>query len=233
MGSLYKITNTVNDKAYIGQTIHDAEKTRISKHLTGNGSRIMKKAIEKYGQDAFTYEILHDGIIPEVLDDLEIETIKKFNTVAPNGYNLTTGGGGGSLSEETRRKMSEAQKGRTEEHRRRLSEAQTGNFHSEDTKRRISELQKGERAYWYGRFHSEDTKRKMSEAKRGKSTTWSRSPYYEEARQFFFLLPSDTISKSLYCINRTLAHRLTVYATRRHKLKVYATISIRNGMTWS
>ena len=42
MGSIYKITNTVNGKAYIGQTIHDAEKTRIRDHLngTGNGSRL-------------------------------------------------------------------------------------------------------------------------------------------------------------------------------------------------
>ena len=42
-----------------------------------------------------------------------------------------------------------------------------------------------------------------------------------------------TISKSLYCINHTLAHRLTVYATRRHKLKVYATISVRNGISFN
>ena len=42
---------------------------------------------------------------------------------------------------------------------------------------------------------------------------------------------TNTISKSLYCINRTSAHRLTVYATRgKPKLKVYATISIRNGI---
>ena len=67
MGSIYKITNTVNGKAYIGQTIHDAEKTRIRDHLngTGNGSRLVRRAINKYGKDAFTYEILYDGIIPE------------------------------------------------------------------------------------------------------------------------------------------------------------------------
>ena len=49
---------------------------------------------------------------------------------------------------------------------------------------------------------------------------------------------ANTISKNLYRIHRTLGHRLTVYATtehilkvREHKLKVYATISIRNGIT--
>ena len=60
MGSIYKITNTVNGKAYIGQTIHDAEKTRIRDHFrsNGKGSQLIKDDIEKYGQDAFTYKIL-------------------------------------------------------------------------------------------------------------------------------------------------------------------------------
>ena len=64
MGCIYKITNTVNDKSYIGQTRHDVKKTRIRKHLNGNGNRIIKQAIAKYGQSAFTYEILHER--PEV-----------------------------------------------------------------------------------------------------------------------------------------------------------------------
>ena len=81
MGSIYKITNTANGKSYIGQTIQDAVKTRIRYHFAGRGNQLVKRAIEKYGQDAFTYEILHDGIIPEFLDDLEKEVIAKFNTV--------------------------------------------------------------------------------------------------------------------------------------------------------
>ena len=88
MGSIYKITNTVNQKHYIGQTIHDAEKTRIRDHFNYayRSNIILSRAIEKYGKDAFTHEILHDGIIPALLDSYEIEAIKKFNTVVPNGY---------------------------------------------------------------------------------------------------------------------------------------------------
>ena len=155
MGSIYKITNTVNGKAYIGQTIHDAEKTRIRDHFrsNGKGSQLIKDDIEKYGQDAFTYEILHDGIIPGFLDTLEKEVIAKFNTLAPHGYNLTEGGGGGFRSEETRRKMSEAKKGKpspnkgkphSEEHRRKISEAMKGKTLSEETRRKISEKQLNE-----------------------------------------------------------------------------------------
>ena len=92
MGYVYKITNTVNQKSYIGISIHEPEKRRIRDHLTGHGSRIIANAVKKYGRDAFTYEILEDNVFPALLPDLEVAYIAKFKTVAPLGYNLTTGG---------------------------------------------------------------------------------------------------------------------------------------------
>ena len=212
MGSIYKITNTVNSKSYIGKTTRDAVKTRIRQHLRGKGSQLVKDAIEKYGQDAFTYEILHDGIIPEFLDDLEKEAIAKFNTMVPHGYNLTEGGDGGSYCEETCRKISEAHKGKklSEEHRRKISEAHKGEkhhffgkSHSEESKQKMSEAHKG-RIPWNkgkplseehrqkhaevhkGRKHSEESKQKMSEAHKG-CIPWNKGkkgkPLSEEARQ--------------------------------------------------
>ena len=96
MGSIYLIRNLRNNKCYIGQTIHDAEKTRIRDHFyyPYRSNVVLSRAIEKYGKEAFTYEILHDGIIPAMLDSYEIEAIQKFNTVVPNGYNLNYGGSG-------------------------------------------------------------------------------------------------------------------------------------------
>ena len=181
MGSIYKITNTVNGKAYIGQTIHDAVTGRINDHLnrTANGSRLVKRAIEKYGKEAFTYEILHDGIIPEFLDTLEIEAIAKFNTIAPRGYNLERGGNNGKmLSSETRRKISEAHKGKTlsAETRRKISEAHKGKTLSAETRRKISEATTGENHPMFGKpptkgflgkRHTPETRRKISEATTG------------------------------------------------------------------
>ncbi|MXV84953.1 hypothetical protein F4Z98_16475, partial [Candidatus Poribacteria bacterium] len=113
MGSIYKITNTLSGMAYIGKTVHDAEKTRKRNHLSGRGNKPLKDDIDKYGEDVFTFEILHDGIIPEFLDTLEREEIAKHNTMKPYGYNQNRGGGGVcSHSEETRQKMSEALKGK-------------------------------------------------------------------------------------------------------------------------
>ena len=82
-------------------------------------------------------------------------------------HNRTNGGDGVSgavVSDETRRKMSEALKGkpRSKEIRRKISEAHKGKTHSEETKRKLSESQKG-------KTHSEETKRKLSEAKKGKT----------------------------------------------------------------
>ena len=161
MGCIYKATNTYNHKAYIGQTRHDAYKTRIKDHFAGRGSRLVKQAVDKYGKDAFIVEILYDGILPEFLDTLEIEAIAKYNTLAPNGYNLTTGGGGGMRSEETRRKISASKKG--EKH------PMYGKSFSEKHRRKLSEAQKGEKNHRYGKTHSEESKRKMSEALKGRT----------------------------------------------------------------
>ena len=212
MGSIYKITNTVNGKSYIGQTRHDAEKTRIRDHFNGHGNRILKNAVKKYGRDAFTVEILHDGIIPEFLDILEIEAIAKHNTVRPAGYNLTTGGGAGTHSEETRRKISESKKGKKPsiETRRKLSEARTGEKNhlygkkhspetrrkisvagkgrvpSEETRRKLSEAGKGRIPHnkgVFGRCHSKETRRKISEGQKGKTLSEETKRKISEAKE--------------------------------------------------
>ena len=180
MGSIYKITNTVNGKAYIGQTRHDAEKTRIRDHLTGNSkaNQLVKRAVEKYGKDVFTYEILHDGIIPDFLDMLEIEAIEKYNTMSPRGYNLTTGGStsGYKHSPETRQKISDALKGRPGiKGRTPWNKGKRGvQKHSETTRQKMSESQKNsplaieERKKVnqrnVGKKRSPETKVKMSKA---------------------------------------------------------------------
>ena len=195
MGSIYKITNTVNGKSYIGKTTRDAEKTRIRAHLRGRGSQPVKDAIEKYGQDAFTYEILHDGIIPEFLDNLEKEVIAKFNTVSPHGYNLTEGGDTNPMDmPEVRQKHSEAMKRpevrqkhseamRHPEVRQKLSKASTGKRHTDETRRNMSETRKGENNPMYGKPCSDDTKRKISEANTGRKHSDEARQNMSEARK--------------------------------------------------
>ena len=92
MGYIYKITNKTNKKCYIGQTRQQDVATRWKEHRKKkNGCPILKKAIEKYGLKNFTFEIV---IIcfDDDLDKFEIEYIKKFNSLKPNGYNVSEGG---------------------------------------------------------------------------------------------------------------------------------------------
>ena len=186
MGYVYKITCNVNDKSYIGVSIHEPEKQRIREHLAGRGNRVITNAVKKYGINAFTYEILEENVFPSLLGDLEVAYIKKFNTVRPNGFNLTYGGdyGGGSRSEDTKRKISEGKKGRkrgpfSEEHRRKISESKKGKKrgpHSEEQRRKLSEINTG-------RKHTEETRRKLSKI--------FETPERIAACKFFFSLPSD------------------------------------------
>jgi hypothetical protein len=94
-------------------------------------------------------------------------------------HNLTDGGDGTSgwvPSEETKKNISEAQKGKplSEEHKRKQSEGKKGNTnrlgttHSEESRRKMSEVRKGN-TNWLGKTHSEETKRKMSEAHKNPS----------------------------------------------------------------
>ncbi|RKU26246.1 hypothetical protein C6497_13885 [Candidatus Poribacteria bacterium] len=93
----------------MGQTISRNNTNRFYSHIIGSGNRLIKQDVEKYGRDAFTLDILYQDITPELLDKYEIQAIKSYNTLAPNGYNLTHVGLGGNPSAETRRKKSEAQ----------------------------------------------------------------------------------------------------------------------------
>jgi hypothetical protein len=99
-------------------------------------------------------------------------------------HNRTDGGDGGSgaiRSGETRRKISEASKGKTfsEETKRKLSEANRGKTFSEEHKRKLSEVRKGKISWNKGKTLSEEHKRKVSGANKGKS----KPPFSEEHKR--------------------------------------------------
>src|SRR5580704_3159657 len=90
---VYKITNKINEKSYIGQTIGPIEKrwnSHCSKQKRGHG--IFYRAIAKYGKENFEIKILARCNSIQEMNHREVYYIKLFNTLAPNGYNLDTGG---------------------------------------------------------------------------------------------------------------------------------------------
>lgn len=94
MGYIYKITNTVTNKVYIGQTINDPEKRWIGHQKsigTNRGCPALKASMEKHGIDKFKFEVLIICFDSD-LSKFEKEYIKKYESFGPKGYNLTHGG---------------------------------------------------------------------------------------------------------------------------------------------
>lgn len=133
-GVIYKVTNKVNGKFYIGQTKMRLG-SRWSKHKQdareGKGW-VLASAIRKYGVESFSVEVIEQCNSKDELNHAEIRLI---STMKPE-YNSCAGGGGvGSPTEEVRKKISAARLGKkiSEETRRRMSDAQKGRKLSLDT----------------------------------------------------------------------------------------------------
>ena len=98
MGIIYCYTNKINGKKYVGQTINPEQRYNAHKSNYQNPNHteynsLIHKAFRKYGFNNFTYEVLVKDIDDiNVLNELEIYYIKKFNCQTPNGYNVEAGG---------------------------------------------------------------------------------------------------------------------------------------------
>lgn len=128
---IYKITNKINNKIYIGLTIQGV-KVRFLHHLyeARSGSPFpIHRAIRKYGEENFELEIVKSIESSEELKELEKFYIKEFKANNRQfGYNMTEGGDGtfGRLhSEETKEKIRQKALGRkaSEETKQRLKES--------------------------------------------------------------------------------------------------------------
>ena len=84
---IYKTTNLINGKVYIGQHMRN-----LPGYL-GSGV-ILKYSIAKYGKENFKREVLEYCESKDELNEMEFHYIKQFNSLAPGRYNLTLGGEG-------------------------------------------------------------------------------------------------------------------------------------------
>jgi group I intron endonuclease len=186
---IYKATNKINGKSYIGQTVVGL-KTRKRKHIfnatTQRDNFHFHNALKKHDPKNFDWEIIHDNITDvEELNKLEIYYIGLYNTFK-NGYNLTFGGAsilGFKHSEESKKKISDAQMGK--------NNPMYGKHHSEEAKRKLSEVRKGKK-------RSEEIRKKISKATNGKCNPRARAiiinnRYFDirkEAAKFMNVVPS-------------------------------------------
>lgn len=104
IGYIYLVTNTINNKKYIGQTIQKPS-YRFKQHCQcamddkPDFNMLLPRAINKYGVENFKMDILYEfkenskEELKEILNITEIECISKYHTLSnENGYNITKGG---------------------------------------------------------------------------------------------------------------------------------------------
>lgn len=158
---IYKITNLINDKIYIGRSVN--LKSRKSKHKTSITNTIISKAIQKYGHDNFKFEVI-EYCDCDILVEREQYYMDLFHPYDENGYNLLKdssygGWNGMKHSNETKKKMSKIKKGIYEPWNKGKKGVQE---FSDKTRKLMSENSKGEGNPFYGKKHSEESKQKMS-----------------------------------------------------------------------
>jgi predicted GIY-YIG superfamily endonuclease len=109
---VYKATNKINGKVYVGYTSKKLVE-RIYAHFRKSinakeraFSQPFKLALRKYGKDNFEWEELFSCETKAEACQKEIEMIEKYNSLSPNGYNMTLGGEGGIPSEDVKKRIS-------------------------------------------------------------------------------------------------------------------------------
>lgn len=127
---IYKITNSINGKIYIGQD------SKNNPDYYGSGT-YLKRAINKYGKENFKKEIIEDNISnKQILNEREIYWIGKLDSRNPEiGYNLTIGGEGTNgyiFTKEDKEKISNAVSGE--------NNGMFGKHHTEKTRKKISKI---------------------------------------------------------------------------------------------
>ena len=118
---IYKITNIINSKEYIGAHSTD----NINDGYMGSGT-LIRAALLKYGRKNFNKEILHVFDNEKQMYDKEAELVTEEYCLKENTYNIKPGGKGGTAYEQTL------------EHRRKNSLANKGKKRTEETKIAIS-----------------------------------------------------------------------------------------------
>ena len=160
IGYIYLIIDLTNWKKYVGQHHYHLEKLDSNYHGSGH----IIKNIYKKRPETLKEVYLKTCYTQEELDEWEKYFIFLYDTLWPNGYNLTEGGNGGVPCEEVRKKISESLKGKqfSEATRRKLSDANKGKKHTEEARKKISDAKKGKPAPNKGIPMSEEQKKKLS-----------------------------------------------------------------------
>lgn len=187
MHKLYKITNTVNGKLYIGIT-----KLSLQDRLKMHCNRAKKPkyplqcAIAKYGKENFTIELLEESENRKHISESEEPTILQYDS-RNNGYNVAIGGYGGNLGPEATVKRIETINNyspeKKEEYHKKLRERNLGKTKETDSGYKIISEKLKNNQHRKGILHDTTSKEKISLGNKGKiRSEKARQNYKKNAR---------------------------------------------------
>lgn len=160
--TVYVHINKTNGKRYYGQTKRDVAQRWENGNGYKKGQPVFYNAIQKYGWDGFDHIIVAKNLTLEEANELETKLINQFKTLShENGYNILYGGGNRNLPDSVKEKIRQAHTGMisgpcSEERKRKIGNANRGRVFSEESRKRMSEGQKG-------KHYSEECKKQKSE----------------------------------------------------------------------
>lgn len=176
---LYRITNLLNDKVYIGQSNKEKERWRQHKYFARQEAPVqyIHKAMKKYGVENFVYEVIAMCKNQKDADETETMLIKQYDSRNKNfGYNVAPGGDapwnrglpkefnpltGMPRSEKTKEKISQGSLGKimppcSEERKKKMSSMYSGRILPDEWINKIADSNRGQK-------RSEESKKKMSD----------------------------------------------------------------------
>ena len=179
--TIYLITNRIDGKVYVGQTIQNLGKRFKSHCEPQSGCKHLRNAIQKYGKENFTIEVLAFAEQKAAANWAEDTFIEMMKSRDPDiGYNIRPGGASGAYrgatKEETRQKLSEVGKGRPP------TKGFSGQQHPEKWIEEMSLRRKGEGNPFFGMSHTDETKEHWSITRSGTNHPNYGKPMPEEQR---------------------------------------------------
>lgn len=170
---IYKITNTVNGKCYVGSAINIKRRFKDHRNLLNIGkhhSLYLQRSWDRYGKEAFKFSILF-YCDKDCLLFFEQRAIDICRSSKSNGYNVSPNAEnrkGVKSSDETRRRLSESHRGKVS--------GMKGKHHSPESKLKMSEANTG-------RVASKETRLKISRARKGKPLSLEHRKKISESRK--------------------------------------------------
>jgi group I intron endonuclease len=227
---LYTITDTLNNKVYIGQTVNPSRRWKDHQWLAQNKQeQYIHRAMAKYGSHNFFFEVIAGCKTQEDADDVETQLIRQYDSQnKKHGYNIAPGGNhawntglpkelqpmyGKKQSDYQKQRCSEVHTGMimppvSEETRRKMSESRKRQVITEEWKQKISESN-------MGKIMSKEARKKISDSHTGKIISEETKKKMSEAK--LGKTKSEKTKKRMSLAKRTFSSEQELKIVRHRK----------------